>query len=115
MSSQNHEIPHMELITFHDSSRGRFLLVSLNKQQSVQSCFAGDHDKKIFINGIFLIEGEKGKVEKVLEIFPSCSDNLELHFIRHSQNNCAEKNVFLNSEVFSTCSIVMCVYGGVVI
>lgn len=64
-----------------------------------------DHEKNTFINGIFLI-GEEERVEEILEIFPSCSDHLELPSIRHSQKNCADKDVFLNTEVFSTCYIV---------
>ena len=66
-----------------------------------------DHEKNIFINGIFLIGEEKEKVEEILEIFPSCSDHLELHSIRRTQKNCADNNVFLNTEVFITCYLVM--------
>lgn len=46
-------------------------------------------------------------MEEVLVIFPSCLDHLELHSIRRTQKNCADKNVVLNTEVLSTCYIVM--------
>lgn len=78
MSSQKHKIPYMELITFHDSSRGKFLAGFLKKTavRAILFCRRSGEKKKIFINGIFLIEGEQRKVEKVLEVFSSCSDNL---------------------------------------
>lgn len=51
MSSQTHETPHMMIILFHDSSRGKFLAGFLsrfsNKQQSMQFCFAEETVEKI--------------------------------------------------------------------
>jgi len=114
MSSQSHEIPHMEIIFFFVIALGgNFLLVSLADFQIISS----PHNlillkrlrKNIFINGIFLIGEEKEKEEEILEILPSCSDHLELQAIRHSQKNSAGKHVFLSTEVFSTCCIVRCI------
>lgn len=67
----------------------------------MQSCLAEESMRKIPWRN-----GEEDKMKEILAIFPSRSDNLELHPIKHSQNT-PGKSVFLNTEVFRICYMIM--------
>lgn len=75
----------------------------------MQFCLAEESRRKIpWRNG----EG-KEKMKEILAIFPSCSDHLELHSIKHSQKNFREECIFKYAMwlcIYSTAVMCTCMY-----